>query len=108
MQYWTVEPLGGTLLDPLADLANPFADLASFFFFLVVTGFSTTEDVLPYRVDLLSVCPCVGSEIWFAWCSRSITHSIPLLLFLIRQMVFFHTNATIVRSISATVAASFF
>lgn len=52
------------------------------------------------------VSPCVGSENWFAWYSRSISLSARLLLFLIGRMVFFHTT-TFVRCGAATVTVSF-
>ena len=67
VQHWTVDPLGGTLVDSLADLANLFVDLASFFFVLVVTGFSTAKDLLPCGAGLGSVSLLVGSGFWFAW-----------------------------------------
>ena len=107
VQHWTVEPLGGTLVDPFADLADPFADLASLFLVLVVTGFFTVEDVLPCGVSLGFVSPCVGFENWIVWCSRSISLPAPLLLFRFGQTVVLFTSATFVRGGAAAVAAFF-
>ena len=106
VQHWTVDPLGGTLVDSLADLANSFVDLASFFFVLVVIGFSTAEDVLPCGAGLGFVSLLVGSEFWFAWWFWSTSLSASLLLFLFGQL--FLPGAALVCGGSAFVAAPVF